>query len=814
MQLRNEDTGLSYLAPQALKRAAFVVLCTAVMMFGSAMNVRLAFADPTTTTLPPHWDTTQVGSAGTLVGASLETAGHLLQSRMLDLLDPAKPIANNVSLTVGALLYVIAAMTALFTIAVGGNYKFGLWFFAGPVLFFWIIRDRVDSNGASWISGSREHPFERVYRVTEWARADYNDMTTAGAAPRVSRVFAMWNHFTSEVVRSFVSVLDPGPTAANRFDDPEANFIVKGERLLFLEKMVPPTDPKLILFANLTAINGCREYYSLLSARYNPSYNAVRLEEYKNALDQARQSSQFYVTDELRQILQEAQTDPALFGAAAGASGSSPFVSLLSLAPNIIGKPIPNTGALMSCNDMWKLAAAFCKKNSNELIQKLVDYGMPEEYRSDPAKRAAYELNAKKKLISRFNYQPNDIGVSDPTAQPLDQVLNEEQMTLFLINEMAARMLIKGFANVNEALQQKSLIAHGPDMLDKQVQAEDDVSNSVQNVSQTEEYQHKGDFLTAMLAMPYIQGMVLFFLAWAFPFFAMALIVPGRHHTFILWMELWLWVKSWDLGFAVVMAVERILYAAMPRHALMPNEKLEDPDMVFQQLLKVDATYSVSTYYNLIAACLFAVPVITGFLVRKGGGDIVSAVVQGFHGFSGKIGGAMNAFESSLFANTVLGRVQMRSHDAVKNNAQRAMNDPVVKQGLKFSFLNKAISGNVESWAKEGNFDETWGKFGGELAKMAGDRQQRIAIARYKRNLTMAAYNATASHDSRKDAALAINNKWNSHDAVSNYPGDRIMDEISERIYLPTRGAVDSAVGSKLGQAGPGKGFGVFGEKD
>jgi hypothetical protein len=63
------------------------------------------------------------------------------------------------------------------------------------------------------------------------------------------------------------------------------------------------------------------------------------------------------------------------------------------------------------------------------------------------------------------------------------------------------------------------------------------------------------------LMLPYVQGTLLYFLAMAYPFACMLVVVPGWHKTVFTWMSFWAWVKLWDVGFAVVKSVEKSVWA-------------------------------------------------------------------------------------------------------------------------------------------------------------------------------------------------------------------------------------------------------------
>jgi hypothetical protein len=65
------------------------------------------------------------------------------------------------------------------------------------------------------------------------------------------------------------------------------------------------------------------------------------------------------------------------------------------------------------------------------------------------------------------------------------------------------------------------------------------------------------------LMVPYVQGLALYFLATAYPIVCIAMIMPQLYKLPITWIKYWLWAKSWDLGFAIVMAVEKSVWATM-----------------------------------------------------------------------------------------------------------------------------------------------------------------------------------------------------------------------------------------------------------
>jgi hypothetical protein len=69
--------------------------------------------------------------------------------------------------------------------------------------------------------------------------------------------------------------------------------------------------------------------------------------------------------------------------------------------------------------------------------------------------------------------------------------------------------------------------------------------------------------------MPHMQGILVYFLVIAYPFAAMVMVLPGYYKTFFTWISFFAWVKLWDLGFAIVMVLERSVWAMIGNNSNM-----------------------------------------------------------------------------------------------------------------------------------------------------------------------------------------------------------------------------------------------------
>ena len=131
-------------------------------------------------------------------------------------------------------------------------------------------------------------------------------------------------------------------------------------------------------------------------------------------------------------------------------------------------------------------------------------------------------------------------------------------------------------------------------------------------------------FLISYLAatIPYLQGLLLYMLSAMFPFFAIFFLLPGRYTAFLVWPFLWLWVKSWDVGYAIVYLFREVLWDLFPyvgqaRGAENFDKMVWDssnPIYLFNLVYGGDPTANASLYWTIVGCLTLAVPCVTGYL--------------------------------------------------------------------------------------------------------------------------------------------------------------------------------------------------------
>ena len=165
---------------------------------------------------------------------------------------------------------------------------------------------------------------------------------------------------------------------------------------------------------------------------------------------------------------------------------------------------------------------------------------------------------------------------------------------------------------------------------------EDEMSLSGRSKVANRSWAERTKLMVAAMSLPYYQGLGLFFLGVAFPFFALLLLIPGKHAGFLSWFALWAWIKSWDVAFAIVMLLSDTLYSMFVANVteMLPifGKGLSgDLAIAIYDLKTHDPTYNLALYFNIISVAVLSIPYITGQLFLssfRGGAGILASGAQ------------------------------------------------------------------------------------------------------------------------------------------------------------------------------------------
>ena len=141
--------------------------------------------------------------------------------------------------------------------------------------------------------------------------------------------------------------------------------------------------------------------------------------------------------------------------------------------------------------------------------------------------------------------------------------------------------------------------------------------------------------------LPYLQGMFLYMLAVSYPFFTVFLLIPGKANVLFTWMGLWAWIKSWDVGWALMVVADDVVWELMPKTAFIDPTKpaaFSSPISLFEAAFDGDYAYNSSTYWMLLSGLIIGIPMVTGQAVLGAKKAIAGTLLSGAQDFGGVIG--------------------------------------------------------------------------------------------------------------------------------------------------------------------------------
>jgi len=531
-----------------------------------------------------------VGYSGTMVAAVLETAGYYYQSQILDQLGSA------FTGSLGGFIYAIGVVTTVFAVAVRGGYRFGPWLLIGPPLFFSMVIPRTQADNALWQFAGQDRFQNKV--DDEVAR-----LVPPGGA-EVSTLFAKYDRLVSRTVQEFVKVI-------NR-DKPETDkwFIFKGQLLsrIYSRNADNPGLQQLIQHGLLYQ---CGEVVQAASDILNPG-------EDRNAVDAA--TGQTVLA--MRVAALKNFNTPSITLNPTAAS----FVAQMNKEyPDRFGGEPTEVNQIVGGKDN-KQRAYSCKQIWDYVLVGLVREGVRAAQEvSDTAGRHGLDVGEVLTALSKaLGQTPDGASPGGADQAELIQKIALAAAKYTLRNESAHR----SFSGMMEEQAQRSIEAGTVE-----IPAQNEMAQTELSRGRSTEYAERTRMLTIGTSLPYYQGLVLFLLAVAFPFFALLLLVPGKHAGFLLWFALWLWVKSWDIGMAIVMQLDDIIFSMLNlskefRTSPIQREQLDlDFATAIAALRLTDPTFQLATYYNIIGACLMAIPIVSSQLIMgslSGGAGVIS----------------------------------------------------------------------------------------------------------------------------------------------------------------------------------------------
>lgn len=613
-------------------------------------------------------------SVGTLAAAAFETAGYMAQAKILRDLNP---LIENVA----ALVYLCIVISAIVTIALGGEYKAARWILIGPPLFFFMINGRVQAAGAEWQLGEFKD-----------RRRDL-DVVLKGANVRidgtVSRFFHQYNVLVSEMIADLVDVI------TNRSMLPQMRFMARQRTMDHLYG-AEIREPGLIALARFMYVHCHREIG-------DAALVALGNREKEGA--QPAQQRGFADTPEYAAAVKRyCEGFPRKDKPFPPGPWQDYVTRTLERSP---APPQPRdqfiNGRLtvpVSCAQIW----SWTLEGARREVDKALTDGkkiLIEPYADDvPGFWPRVQQDIAAKMINRAPAA----GPGDPCPVAAIVNFNEQFQATALHRIFAAYLIRRNLLQDPRGQMMQQFVDHsgvsvarwafrpGTDPAKK-----DQISRRYRAAELAESQKYEA--LVFINTLPYVQGIFLFALAALFPFFAMTLLVPGQPGAFLAWCALWAWAKSWDVGWALVMVADNVLWEMLPVSAYydFPADKPEagsiwdSPVNLLEGAFSGDYSYSLGAYWVFLSLMVGAVPILSAQVVMGTKRAIAGVVIDGMRGLGSKLGGSA----ADHMAQTMIERNDARMVREVVNDNKGKLNHEMSKVLAELKQLDEMYGDSI-----------------------------------------------------------------------------------------------------------------------
>ena len=548
-------------------------------------------------------------STGTLVAAGLESAGYYAQSLVLS--DLALLLT-----AVAVLLFVLLSARTLFSCVIQGNYIQALKLLVYPILVIFCLQTTTVSGGAEWQLGGMS--YDRA------ALKDYVDQTTPAT---VSLPFELYNRFVSNLSQLGVGLILKNPVSSTVL------FTTRQQSMqLVLNSEVISAGLRSLVHEGLQG--KCGEWMSasrkLARGNRDPVYqgspdylNAVHTYEVKygeaSTVLQPTGAAYTYVLDMLNAVSASgpSRTDAEELVRSVCEGNNGVLPGEASGGKDVVDGPV-------SCAQIWcwsGLGLVIEARAALDQITTQVLEGNSAYKALAPESKAYFLQQILEDIVQKMSPDEEGTGFDKDPSSVLPVIIAG-----FLLKKELSRgpmsSVYSEFAEssgVGRSAERYSLTESDRSLL-RESQSDYSLTTTAAN-----------EALSIAYSLPYLQGVLLFVLALLFPFFVIVSCFMRQGAGLVFWAGAWCWAKSWDIGWAIVMLVDNVLWELMPHRAIyVPvNKGIHSPITILESAFDTDPTYSLATYYLLLAMLMLSIPTITGQVLLRGASSISQILFGG-----------------------------------------------------------------------------------------------------------------------------------------------------------------------------------------
>lgn len=462
------------------------------------------------------------------------------------------------------LIYIMAYAAAGIMLAMGQPPKNWLWLILGPVIYNWLVFTTPDNpvKGVGWRIINEPADQKIVWRKSEVGLLNTNQIANPskdsepGNSVEVPLLFLWVDELVSSTVQHlaawsgvFRKLQGTGSTythvaptsgggsgVGQQGDENLAWLILSHSKWPMLESI---TQAKLInhntreaFIAFLSSECGDEFFENINKAKYINAANAPGRHLPDSIFGEGRHSeiieSLATIDTPVPSAVRELLKDEGV-----ASDGSDTFTKFLG---NVISQDQVDNFKVVECNKLFGLIAQAFRWEAGHVYNQII-------------RQAGGEYQIPEDQINYDFLYGWAVAQGDDPESP--ENLSVEDQKHFVINLILMHLIRNEFA-------------FAPGQINKRwTQAEHD-QNYAESYQKTIGSKTKyGEMYTWTKLMPYIQGVLLYFLSAAYPFACMLMVVPGWHKTLFTWIGFFAWAKSWDIGFAMIGQLEKSIWAML-----------------------------------------------------------------------------------------------------------------------------------------------------------------------------------------------------------------------------------------------------------